>query len=209
MDYEQWLGSKSANFRKDIRRKARRLEKEGAELRLSTAATLDADVAAFLKLHLLRHAKGSSLAAPGVAEMLVEVGEKLLPSRRFRLVCVDADGETVAALLLSAAGGEVSAWNSGLSDRFERHSPMMQCFDFAIREMAELGEDCLNFGPGNQDYKYRLASEEGSLTSVTIIPRGGGYMRARARDSAARARSDAERTLRRGGGAIKRLGRAR
>jgi CelD/BcsL family acetyltransferase involved in cellulose biosynthesis len=209
MDYEQWLASKSANFRKDIRRKARRLEKDGVTFRLTVAETLAADVAAFLELHLLRHPKGSSLAAPGVEAMLVEVGEKLLAQRRFRLVCVDAGGKVVAALLLSAAGGEVSAWNSGLSEDFEHHSPMMQCFDFAIREMAELGEECLNFGPGNQDYKYRLASEEGRLTTVTIIPRGDGYLRARARNALGRARAGAERSVRRGGGRVKRLGRSK
>lgn len=206
LDFDAWLASKSSNFRRDFTRKARRLEREGAVLRRSDASTLDEDLAAFMRLHEARHPRGSSLAAPGVMEMLREVGRAQIDSGRFRLICLDRDGSTDAALVLGAAGGEVSAWASGHDERLARHSPMMQCFVHAVREMTERGEQRLNLGPGGQAYKQRLASEQGSLATTTLIPRGVGSAWARSRDALRRARGGGERGLRRCGRAVKQLG---
>lgn len=181
MDFEQWFEAKSANFRKDLRRKAKRLEKEGGELREADAASLDRDVDAFLDLHLKRHPKGSPLAGPGVAAMLREVGESLLPSGRFRLALLEVGGEPEAGLVLSAAGGRVSAWSSGMGERLARHSPVMHIFVEEIERMAALGEDTMDLGPGGYGYKQRLASVEGSLTTTILIPRGRGHVRSRGR----------------------------
>lgn len=181
MSFEQWFDAKSANFRKDVRRKAKRLDKEGGKLRQTDAASLADDVEAFIELHLHRHPKGSPLADDGVAAMLREVGEKLLPSGRFRLASLEVDGGLEAALVLSAAGGRVSAWSSGMGERLARHSPVMHIFVEEIERMAELGEQTMDLGPGEYGYKERLASVEGSLTTTMVIPRGSGHARSRGR----------------------------
>lgn len=175
LDFEQWFEAKSANFRRDVRRKTKRLGKEGGALRETDATSLGADVDAFLRLHLHRHPKGSPLAGPGVAAMLREVGERLLPSNRFRLALLEIDGEPEAALVLSAAGGRVSAWSSGMGERLARHSPVMHLFVEEIERMAALGDETMDLGPGEYGYKQRLASVEGSLETTMLIPRGGGY----------------------------------
>ena len=181
MDFEQWFNAKSANFRKDLRRKAKRIGKEGGELRQTDAETLSGDVDGFLQLHLHRHPKGSPLAGEGVAAMLCQVGEELLPSGRFRLASLEVDGGLEAALVLSIAGGRVSAWSSGMGGRLVRHSPVMHIFVAEIEKMAERGEETMDLGAGDYGYKQRLASTDGSLTRAVLIPRGSGHMLSRGR----------------------------
>lgn len=180
---EAWLAGKSSSFRRDIRRSGRKLEQAGGEFRYATAETLERDVGEFLRLHRLRLVAqgGSNLPAQGVAEMLTAVGAELLPSGRFRLICLDLDGETIAANLLLAAGREVSAWNSGFDDAHREYSPVMQCLLHAIGDAAERGEGSMSLGAGGQDYKYRLADAEDRIVSTLVLPRGSTYPLARLR----------------------------
>lgn len=177
--FEQWFDAKSANFRKDVRRKAKRIEKDGGSVRVSDAASLDADLDAFLALHLARHPRGSELARPGVVAMLREVGAALLPRERFRLVLVELDGRAQAAIVFSAAGDRVSAWNSGMGEGLARHSPVMRIFVAELEDMAARGERTMDLGPGEYGYKRRLASVDGTLTTEVLVPPGRGQLRNR------------------------------
>lgn len=181
--FEQWLEAKSSSFRREMKRKKRKLEEAGASFRFATEGTLERDVEAFLRLHRQRLAGqgGSSLGADGVERMLIAVGNELLPSGRFRLLCIDLDGEPIAAQVLLAAGREVSAWNSGFDEAHAKLSPSMQCVVEALRDASERGERTMSLGPGGQDYKYRLANGEDSLTSDVLIPHGAGHALARLR----------------------------
>ena len=207
LSFEQWFEEKSSNFRHDVRRKAKRLRKEGGELRLTDAGSLDVDVEAFLRLHLHRHPKGSPLSGDGVGAMLRDVGGELLPSGRFRLASLEVNGELEAALLLSAAGGRVSAWSSGMGERLARHSPVMHLFVEEIERMAGLDERTMDLGPGEYGYKRRLASVEGTLTRTRLFPRGSGHLRSRGRYLLRRGAERAElRARERGGRARRALG---
>jgi CelD/BcsL family acetyltransferase involved in cellulose biosynthesis len=179
LDFDRWFAAKSANFRRDIRRKGRRLELEGGVMRLATTGSLAADVESFLRLHLHRHPKGSKLADDGVAAMLCRAGAELLPLGRFRLAIMEVDGEPEAALLVSSAGSRASAWASGMDERLARHSPVMQLFVADIRGMAARGETTMDLGPGEYDYKARLASVTGCIAVETLIPPGHGELRSR------------------------------
>jgi CelD/BcsL family acetyltransferase involved in cellulose biosynthesis len=180
---EAFLSAKSKSFRRDIRRSGRRLEEAGTVFRLSTAETLERDIGEFLRLHRERLADrgGSNLPAEGVEQTLAAVGAELLPSGRFRLLCLDFGDRIVAADLLLAAGSEVSAWNSGFDAEFGEISPVMQCLVHALAEADERGEKTMSLGPGEQPYKYRLANAEDSLRICVVIPRRRTYPLAEAR----------------------------
>lgn len=180
--FEDWFSGKSKSFRRDIRRSGRRIEQAGGSFRLATMATLERDVAEFLRLHRLRLSErgGSNLPAANVDRMLMDVGAALLPSGRFRLLCLDVDGRVAAANLLLAAGPEVSAWNSGFDDDYRDLSPIMQCLLRALDEAGERGERTMSLGPGDQPYKYRLTDVEDRVVSCVVIPRGVSYPLAQA-----------------------------
>jgi CelD/BcsL family acetyltransferase involved in cellulose biosynthesis len=201
-DFEQWLASKSGNFRHDIRRKAKRIRKEGGEPHLADLGSLGDDVESFLALHLQRHPKGSPLADGGVAAMLREVGTELLPAGRFRLASLNVDGRPEAALVLSSAGGRVSAWSSGMGDGLVRHSPVMQIFVEEIEGMGERGERTMDLGPGEYAYKERLATVVGELTTTVLIPPGPGHFRSRGAYLARDGVGEALRGARRGASSL-------
>ncbi len=181
---EAWMSAKSKSFRRDIRSSRRKLDEGGGTFRFSTEETLEPDVRAFLRLHWMRLADRGGSSIPegeGIERMLVAVGLDLLPSERFRLLCLDLGGEVIAADLLLAAGGEVSAWNSGFDEAHRDFSPIMQCLVYALADAADRGERTMNLGPGGQDYKYRLSTSEDCLRSSIIVPRGVAHWPARLR----------------------------
>lgn len=182
--FEAWMSGKSKSFRRDIRSSRRKLDEGGGSFRFATAETIESDVSEFLRLHRMRLADRGGTNVPagqGVERMLVAVGRDLLPSGRFRLLCLDLDGEVIAADLLLAAGAEVSAWNSGFDEAYRDFSPIMQCLVYALADAAERGERTMSLGPGGQSYKYRLSSSEDSLRANVIVPRGRSYPLVRAR----------------------------
>lgn len=175
--FDDWLRAKSSSFRREAKRKRRKLEQAGGSFRFATAESLEGDVGAFMRLHRRRLAGqgGSSLTDDGVERMLISVGRELLGGGRFRLLCIDLDGEPIAAQLLLAAGREVSAWNSGFDEAQAKLSPSMQCIVEALRDASERGERTMSLGPGGQDYKYRLSNGEDSLSSHVLVPPGASY----------------------------------
>jgi len=181
--FEQWLQARSARFRRELKRRRRKLEEAGGSFRYATAETLERDVDTFMRLHRRRLAGqgGTSLKDDRVERMLVAVGEELLDSGRFRLLSIDLAGETVAARLLLAAGRELSAWNSGFDEEQAKLSPSTQSIFAALEDAGERGQQTMSLGPGGQDYKSRLSSWEDSLSSRVLILPGATYPLARLR----------------------------
>ena len=85
LTFDEWMAGKSSNFRRDVRKKGRRLEADGGTFRLTTEGSLRADVAAFLLMHRGRHGGDSNLESDGVEDMLVRIAKELLPSGAFAL----------------------------------------------------------------------------------------------------------------------------
>lgn len=174
--YEAWLASKSSSFRKQMRRMRRRLDELGATSSLG-ADRLDE----FAALHHARWAaRGGSLALDSrIESMLADVARRLPPDR-FRLWSTEVEDRTISSHLFLAAGGEVAYWLGGFDDAWAAYQPALQTVLAAIEDALERGDDRLDLGPGGQDYKYRLADGEDVLQTVTIVPRGRRYARARA-----------------------------
>lgn len=195
-DFEAWIGAKSSSFRREARRKAKRLDEAGGSFRFATEATLERDVDEFLRLHRARlSGRGSSLEGDGVDRMLLAVGRELLPFDRFRLLLLEVDDKAIGAQVIVAAGVEASAWNSGFDAEYAKLSPSMQCILHAVGDAFECGQRTMSLGPGAQAYKDRLADASVDLVSHTLVPRGRGYVRARSRLAAASASRAARRGI--------------
>lgn len=181
--FEQWLAAKSSRFRREMKRRRRKLEEAGGSFRFATAESLERDVATFMRLHRQRRAGrgGTNLGDDGVERLLVAVGGELLDSGRFRLLSIDLDGEPIAARLLLAAGCEVSAWNSGFEEAHAKLSPSMLSILEVLRDASERGERTMSLGPGGQEYKYRLSNWEDTLYSHVLILPGASSPLARLR----------------------------
>lgn len=176
--FEDWLANKSANFRKQMRRDRRHLEEKGAIFKLVTnQEDLKAGLADFAALHYARWSwrGGSRALTPHVERMLADVGRRHIDDRRFRLWLLQSGGKTIATRIMIAAGGEVSAWNSGFDDAWAKSHPSLLTLLVAIEHAWEVGDDRMDLGGGGREYKYRFADGEESLQWLTLVPRGPRY----------------------------------
>ena len=171
---DDWLSTKSRNFRQQTGRSRRRLEATGAGFRLSSDEELVRDVQALARLHHARweHRGGLGTLNEDVERMLVRAGRELIPEGRFRLWCLDSGGETVSAHLFVSAGGEVAYWLGGFDERFAKEHPGLVTLVVAIGDALERGDRRMDLGPGAADYKDRLSDSKETLEVVTLVPHG-------------------------------------
>jgi CelD/BcsL family acetyltransferase involved in cellulose biosynthesis len=180
-NYEEWLAGKDGKFRREIRRRHRKIEAEGANIRSADLSSLGRDLEAFARLHFARWAhRGGSSLPPGTMVMLREVGEALIEAGRFRLWMIDGpDGEAISARMLMAAGGVVAAWNKGFDERWSRYAPGILTAHAAIEDAFERGDDLFDLGGGESHDKQQLADEDRPVAWRTSYRRGGRYPLAR------------------------------
>lgn len=179
---EQWLADRSSNFRSQMGRMRRRLEKQGGAVRhISDSSEITSAIDAMLALHTSRwEGRGDSgLRRPGVPEMLCESAAALGPDR-LRLWAAEIEGEPISVQLFLAAGTEVKYWNGGWSEEHAGLKPSMLTILAALEDAISRGERKLDLGVGTHQYKQRFADGQDTLTWGGIIVRGLRWPRTRA-----------------------------
>ena len=181
--YDAWLGKKSSNFRQQMRRSKRQLEKGGAVFRRSTPDDAERDLQTFARLHLDRwRDRGGSVALrSGVLDMLQEVAATEIATGHMRIFNVDLAGETISTQIFMCAGKEYSYWLGGFDDAHSAQRPGLLAILSGVEDAHEGGFERVDLGPGDDPYKYRLTDEEEQLVWLTLVARGGGYLTRRAR----------------------------
>jgi CelD/BcsL family acetyltransferase involved in cellulose biosynthesis len=170
--YEDWFESRSANFRQQMRRDRRGLERAGTTFRLTTVAEdLKPDIADFAQLHRSRWGPDRAIS-DSVVDMLMEAGEQLLPGLRFRLWSLAVGGRAISSHILLAAGGEVSYWLGAFDEGWARYRPGLQALLPAIEHAWRIGDRRLDLGPGDEHYKRRLADTSRSVEWWDVVPSG-------------------------------------
>lgn len=190
-DFDGFMASLSAKLRANLRRDRRRLEKRGADYKLlRTSEEVSEALAAFARLHHARWALrgGSGVLTPAVERMLADAAVELLGEERFRVFAIRLDGRMISVHLFVAAGGTVGYWLGAFDPEWSRYGPGNQGVLVAIGDALDRGETCMDLGPGEQEYKVRLADDEDMLESVTLVTRTSRYPLAYALAGAATAR---------------------
>lgn len=174
--FDEWLAGKSSNFRGQMRRLRRQFAAAGGTTRLTTDATLEQDVEAFVRLHTQRwEGLGSSnLVQLGerLPAFLQDVGEALLPSGRFRMRMLEVDGEPISAQLFLAAGDTVLYLNGGWDERHAKLKPSMLGLLDTVEATYAQGERRIDLGPGEQAYKQRFADGNDPIGWNILMPPG-------------------------------------
>jgi CelD/BcsL family acetyltransferase involved in cellulose biosynthesis len=173
--YDEWLGSKSRNFRQGMRRRLRQLEVAGARISLTRDdSELSADLEAFARLHHQRWAArgGSGVLDEHVQRMLEDCSRALIGQLRFRLWSIKAGGETISSHIFLSAGGETTYWLGGFDERWGHLQPAMVTIFAAIQHAFSVGDRWFDLGVGGQPYKYRFSDAEDHL-GWTLLVRSG------------------------------------
>jgi CelD/BcsL family acetyltransferase involved in cellulose biosynthesis len=176
--YEEWFETKSSHWRREIRRRRRRLEERGAVFKLaSTHEELQSGLADFAALHYSRWKwrGGSGALTPQVEVMLSDTATQLLDSGRFQLWSIEVNGKAISSQIFVGAGGELSYWLGGFDESWASLGPSIQAVLAAVRHAWESGDERLDFGAGGQEYKLDLAGGADYLEWATLVPRGLRY----------------------------------
>ena len=179
---EAWLAGRSSNFRGQMGRLRRRLEKQGGGVRQIREPTeVPGTLEALLALHTDRwDGRGESgLTRPGVPGLLSDAAAALGPDR-LRLWTAEIDGEPISVQLFLAAGSELKYWNGGWAEKHADVKPSMLTILAALEDGIARGERRLDLGVGTHPYKLRFANDEDTLTWGGIVVRNRRWPRTRA-----------------------------
>jgi CelD/BcsL family acetyltransferase involved in cellulose biosynthesis len=177
-DFEDWLATRSRNFRSQARQGWRRLHEAGATCsQLAAPGEIAAALPDLARLHHMRREPrgGSVVLDDRNLRMLAAAASDLAPAGRLWISEVKGPDGTVAALLFVAAGGTGAYWNGGFDDAWGRSRPGLQALLAAVKEAVRRGLRELDLGPGDQHYKGRLADRRRELVSLSLRPRDSRY----------------------------------
>jgi dTDP-4-amino-4,6-dideoxygalactose transaminase/CelD/BcsL family acetyltransferase involved in cellulose biosynthesis len=195
LGWEEFLARRSSNFRQQVRRRERRLARDG-ELRYRLAddpARLAGDLDTLIELHEARwHAGGSKAFAGARRALHHEFAAHALASGWLRLWLLEIDGRAAAAWYGFRYGGAEWFYQSGrdMSAGGDAVGFVLLCH--TIREAMNDGMREYRLLRGDEAYKARFADRDPGLQTVALAL----SVRGRAALSARRARPVAGRALR-------------
>lgn len=159
--YDEYLASLPGKQRHEIRRKARRLEAAGGySIRLSTGASIDADLESFFGMHRSSTGPKGKFMHEGMAVYFRRLAHTMIEKSSMRFALLDLGGTPVAGLFGFSDGKTWSLYNSAYDHSRRELSPGMVLVAEAIRLAAAEGCSAFDFLRGAEDYKYRFGAKD-------------------------------------------------
>lgn len=173
--YAAYLAGRSRNFRSQLGRRRRRLERDhGLTFRMTeTEADLCTDIETFFRLHdeRWRARGGSSSSAPDVREHHRRFAAAALARGWLRLWIAEADGEPAAAWYGWRIGERYCYSLSGLRERYESLALGNVLLAHTIEQAAEEGATTYDLMWGDEDYKRRFETGRREATTWIVTRR--------------------------------------
>ena len=160
--WDEFLASKSRNFRQQVRRRERRLvEEDGIVFRLASPETLPVDIETLFRLHDARWEESSTGVFDGERQAFHREFA-LEASRRgwLRLWIAEIEGEAVAAWYGWRFAGSEWYYQAGRDRGFDDRSLGFVMLAHTVRAACEDGVDSYRFLAGGEDYKWRFAEDD-------------------------------------------------
>jgi CelD/BcsL family acetyltransferase involved in cellulose biosynthesis len=174
MTWDEFMASRSAKFRQQVRRNERRLDRDHALAYRMTddAARLDADLDALIELHRARWGGESSGVFDGADGRLHrEFAAAALERGWLRLWFLELEGRPVAARLGFRFGSADAGYQSGREPAWERFGTGFLLQAHTIREAMNDGVGEYRFLRGGEGYKDRFTSADRGLETI-VLTRG-------------------------------------
>jgi CelD/BcsL family acetyltransferase involved in cellulose biosynthesis len=169
-DWEAYLRARSANFRQQVRRRERKLQR-GLDVRFRLAddpARLGADVDALVALHRARWGAQSSSFDSARESFHREFAAVALERGWLRLWLAESDGVPVAAWYGFRFAGVESYYQSGRDPQWDRHAVGAGILEHSIREAFADGMHEYRLLRGDESYKRRYATGPGAVVTVAL-----------------------------------------
>ena len=167
--WDDYLATRSHNFRSELRRKERRLLEEGLAGRtVSERAELGPALDALFDLHRRRWGAEASPFFAGLEAFHRAFSEVALERGWLRLRVLELGDEIVSVTHGFRLGGAEWSYQFGRDPEFDHGSLGLIASAQAIREAFAEGAREFKLGPGRQDYKLRFATGDPGLETVGI-----------------------------------------
>jgi CelD/BcsL family acetyltransferase involved in cellulose biosynthesis len=200
--FEQFLASRSRNFREQVRRRERRLARERALVYRLTEDPdrVEPDMRTLIRLHQARWREGESNVFAGPrAEFHIEFARRALANGWLRLWTMELDGAPVAAWYGFRFGGVESYYQAGRDPAFDADSVGFVLLSHTIRSALDDGVREYRFGSGDEPYKSRFAEHDPGLETIAVPAGIAGRLAVGAVRLALRMPKSAQRVVRRFG----------
>jgi CelD/BcsL family acetyltransferase involved in cellulose biosynthesis len=169
--WQELLAGRSRNFREQVGRRARALEREhDVRYRLVDAPDgLDTALDTLFRLHRQRFGDGSGFSRTEAFQR--EFAAVAADRGWLRLWLLDVDGRPAAAWLGFRFAGAECYYQAGRDGAFDRQSVSFVLLSHTIREALADGATEYRFLRGDEPYKYRFANADPGLESI-VLARG-------------------------------------
>jgi CelD/BcsL family acetyltransferase involved in cellulose biosynthesis len=167
--FDEYLASRSKNFREQVRRRARKLAREHEiEFRLSDGERLDADLDTLFRLHDARWAGEQSGNFEAARRFHGDFARRALERGWLRLWVLSAGGEPVAAWYGFRFAQIDWYYQSGRDPDWERQSVGFVLLAHTLEQAFDGGMLEYRFLRGGEAYKDRFASDDPGLETVAL-----------------------------------------
>ncbi|HYM15970.1 MAG TPA: GNAT family N-acetyltransferase [Dehalococcoidia bacterium] len=170
--WDGYLATLSKKDRHELRRKLRRLESAGGDLRLRAVTEAEEAGASLDTLfHLMRissHHKEEFLERPGMEAFFREMTSTMASEGMLRLYILTLDGQAVAAVLNFDLGGRLYMYNSGYDPAYAHYAVGLMSKALLLRDAIEQGRSCVDFLRGDESYKYDLGGKDQQVYRLVL-----------------------------------------
>jgi len=169
--WDDYLATRSSNFRSQVRRKERKLVREsGLTYRLSDdPERLSADLDSLFELHEARWAGGSSGALAGSRVAFHRDFAAVAQERGWlRLWLAEIEGRAVAAWYGFRFGGADWYYQFGRDPEWDKASVGLVLLAHTVRDAVEAGQREYRLLRGGESYKERFATGDPGIETVAV-----------------------------------------
>jgi CelD/BcsL family acetyltransferase involved in cellulose biosynthesis len=163
-DWDEYLRTRSSNFRSTLRRNERKLA-DRASFRLADVTTLEADFDALLALHSERW--GNATTAFNRHEAFHREFVRIAFERGWaRLWTLEIDGERAAVWYGFRFAAVESYYQAGRAARYEKVSAGLALLAHTVRAAQADGMDEYRFLRGDEPFKKRFTDDDPGLVTI-------------------------------------------
>ena len=171
-DWETYLAGIDKKQRHEIRRKMRRAEESGAQVRwyfVSDPAEIDAEIQAFVDLMQQDADKAAFFArSPSMLPTMFETARCAFERGCLWLAFLEINGRKAAGYLSFDYLNRIWVYNSGLDRSMMEYSPGWVLLGYLLQWANENKRSDFDFMRGNEDYKYRFGAVDRFVMRATL-----------------------------------------
>ena len=153
--YDQYLASRSAKLRKNLRRALRDARESNLSVQELDPASFPAEELpeVFLSLQFNRKGANSCFEPPSLQSFVREALRRLFTERKLRVFALFEEQKIIGVDLYMVGANSICSWNGGFLEEAARWSPVKLLNDAAIKLAFDLQLEEYDYLRGEQRYK--------------------------------------------------------